>query len=32
MKFRDDRVPTVAEWEEAVPRLKIAAIRLVPKA
>lgn len=32
MKFRDDRVPTVAEWEEAVPRLKIAAIELTPKA
>lgn len=32
MKFRDNRVPTVAEWEEAVPRLKIAAIELTPKA
>lgn len=32
MKFRDNRVPTVAEWEEAVPRLKIAAIKLTPKA
>ncbi len=32
MKFRDDRVPTVAEWEQAVPRLKIAAIKLTPKA
>ena len=32
MKFRDGRVPTVAEWEEAVPRLKIAAIKLTPKA
>lgn len=32
MKFRDGRVPTVAEWEEAVPRLKIAAIQLTPKA
>jgi hypothetical protein len=32
MKFRDARVPTVAEWEEAVPRLKIAAIKLTPKA
>ncbi len=31
MKFRDGRVPTVAEWEDAVPRLKIAAIKLTPR-
>lgn len=31
MKFRDGRVPTVAEWEEAVPRLKISAIKLTPR-
>lgn len=28
MTFRDDRLPTIAEWEDAVGRLKIAAIRL----
>ena len=28
MKFRDDRLPTVAEWTEAAGRLKIAAIKL----
>lgn len=31
MKFRDDQVPTVADWEDAVARLKIAAIKLSPK-
>ncbi|MGU3502234.1 hypothetical protein [Mycobacterium sp. C31M] len=28
MTFADDRLPTVAEWESAVGRLKIAAIKL----
>lgn len=28
MTFRDDRLPTIAEWEDAVGRQKIAAIRL----
>ncbi|MDZ4236016.1 MAG: hypothetical protein U1C73_20160 [Dietzia sp.] len=32
MTFRDDQVPSLAEWEEAVPRLKIAAIKLTRKA
>ena len=32
MTFRDDRLPTAAEWEDAVDRMKIAAIKLTPKA
>jgi hypothetical protein len=32
MKFRDNQIPTLAEWEEAAGRLKIAAIKLTPKA
>jgi hypothetical protein len=32
MKFRDDRLPSTADWEDAVPRLKIAAIKLTSKA
>lgn len=32
MKFRDNVVPSVADWEDAVPRLKIAVIKLTPKA
>lgn len=31
MKFRDDRLPTVAEWTDAADRLKIAAIKLAPR-
>lgn len=30
MKFPDDRLPTTDEWDEAVGRLKIAAIKLTP--
>ena len=32
LKFRDGRVPTVAEFAEAVDRLGLAAIKLTPKA
>ncbi|XTP35695.1 hypothetical protein ACORG1_05500 [Mycobacterium sp. TJFP1] len=32
MAFRDNRLPTTTEWEEAVTRLKIAAIKLTSKA
>ncbi|MDA2891898.1 hypothetical protein PDG61_13315 [Mycolicibacterium sp. BiH015] len=32
MKFRDGRLPTVAEWTEAAGRLKMAAIKLTSKA
>ena len=32
MTFRDDRLPTAAEWEDAVDRMKIATIKLTPKA
>jgi hypothetical protein len=31
MTFRDDRLPSIAEWEDAVDRLKIAAIKLTSK-
>lgn len=31
MKFRDNQVPTAADWQEAAGRLKIAAIKLTPK-
>ncbi|MGE2728614.1 hypothetical protein ACQI4F_03980 [Mycolicibacterium vaccae] len=30
MRFRDDRLPTPAEWEDAVGRLGIAVIKLTP--
>ena len=30
MTFRDDRVPAVADWQDAVGRLGIAAIKLTP--
>ncbi|KWX68040.1 hypothetical protein [Mycobacterium sp. NAZ190054] len=32
MTFRDGRLPTIAEWEEAVDRLGIAAVKLTPMA
>ncbi len=32
MKFDGDRVPTRQEWDDAVERLKISAIKLTPKA
>lgn len=32
MTFRDDRLPSIAEWEDAVERLKIATIKLTSKA
>lgn len=32
MTFPDDRLPTIAEWEDAADRLKIAAIKLTSKA
>ena len=32
MTFRDDRLPSIAEWEDAVGRVKIAAIKLTSKA
>ncbi|QZT60345.1 nitroreductase/quinone reductase family protein [Mycolicibacterium austroafricanum] len=32
MKFRDDRLPTIPEWGEAVDGLKLAAIKLTPTA
>ncbi len=31
LKFRDDRLPSAADWTEAVERLKIAAIHLSPR-
>lgn len=31
MKFRDDGLPSTADWQDAVSRLKIAAIKLTPK-
>ncbi|MGD9618991.1 MAG: hypothetical protein AB7G47_00170 [Mycolicibacterium sp.] len=31
LKFRNEQVPTVVDWEDAVDRLGIAAIKLVPK-
>ncbi len=31
MKFRNQQVPTVADWEQAVDRLGIATIRLTPQ-
>ena len=32
LTFRDDRLPSVAEWEDAADRLKVAAIKLTSKA
>lgn len=32
MTFRDDRLPSIAEWEEAADRMKIAAIKLTSQA
>lgn len=32
MTFRDDRLPSIAEWEDAADRLKIAVITLTSKA
>jgi len=32
LKFRDDRVPTASEWDQAVDRLGVAAIKLTPMA
>lgn len=32
MTFRDDRLPSIAEWEDAADRMKIAAIKLTSKA